>query len=72
MKVALLTIQQKDELVGQTLQHDWYFNPVLDGNEPPNWIISTEEIDNNQNPNYDWITELPLIDWVPPTPSILI
>jgi hypothetical protein len=72
MKVALLTIQQKDELVGQLLQADWYFNPVLDGNEPPNWIISTQEIDNNQNPNYDWITELPLIDWVPPTPSILI
>jgi len=61
MKVALLTIQQKDELVGQLLQADWYFNPVQDGNEPPNWIISTEEIDNNQNPNYDWITELPLI-----------
>jgi hypothetical protein len=72
MKVALLTIQQKDELVGQLLQPDWYFNPVRDGNEPPNWIISTEEIDNNQNPNYDWITELPLIDWVPPTPSNLI
>jgi hypothetical protein len=67
MKVALLTIQQKNELSGQTLQHDWYFNPVQDGNEPPNWIISTEEIDNNQNPNYDWITELPLIDWVAPT-----
>ena len=72
MKVALLTIQQKDELVGQLLQPDWYFNAVQDGNEPPNWIISTEEIDNNQNPNYDWITELPLIDWVPPTPSNLI
>jgi hypothetical protein len=72
MKVALLTIQQKEELVGQLLQADWYFNPVQDGNEPPNWVISTQEIDNNQNPNYDWITELPLIDWVPPTPSILI
>jgi hypothetical protein len=72
MKVALLTIEQKDELVGQLLQPDWYFNPILDGNEPPNWIISTEEIDNNQNPTFDWITELPLIDWVAPTPSLSV
>ena len=65
MKVALLTIQQKDELVGQSLQPDWYLNPVQDADG--NWIISTEEIDANQNPNFDWITELPLIDWVAPT-----
>ena len=51
MKVAVLTIPQKDELVGQLLQPDWYFNPVQDGNEPPNWVISTQEIDNNKNPN---------------------
>jgi hypothetical protein len=67
MKVALLTLSQKDELIGQLLQPDWYFNPVQD--DEGNWIISTEEIDNNQNPNFDWITELPLIDWVPPTPA---
>jgi hypothetical protein len=70
MKVALLTIQQKDELVGQTLQPDWYFNPVQDADG--NWIISTEEIDNNQNPNFDWITELPLIDWVSPNSGITL
>lgn len=67
MKVALLTIEQKNELVGQLLQPDWYFNPVQDGDN--NWVISTQEIDANQNPTFDWITELPLIDWVPPTPS---
>lgn len=67
MKVALLTLSQKDELVGQLLQPHWYFHPVQDGND--NWIITVEEIDNNQNPNFDWITELTLIDWVPPTPT---
>jgi hypothetical protein len=72
MKVALLTIEQRDELVGQLLQHDWYFNPIEDGDEPPNWIISTEEIENNQNPEFDWIIELPLIDWVAPTTTIII
>lgn len=64
MKVALLTISQKDELVGQLLQPDWYFNPIQDADD--NWIISTQEIDANQNPTFDWITELPLIDWNPP------
>lgn len=70
MKVALLTITQKDELVGQLLQPDWYFNPVQDADD--NWIISTEEIDANQNPTFDWITELPLIDWNPPPPALSI
>jgi hypothetical protein len=70
MKVALLTIQQKDELVGQLLQHDWYFNPVQD--DDGNWIISTEEIDANQNSSFDWITELPLIDWNPPSLGLSI
>jgi hypothetical protein len=70
MKVALLTTQQKDELVGQSLQHDWYFNPVQDADG--NWIISTEEIDANQNSSFDWITELQLIDWNPPALGLSI
>ena len=71
MKVALLTIEQKDELIGQLLQPNWYFNPVQDGNEPPNWIISTEEISNNQNTEFSWIINLPLIDWVQPVSPFL-
>jgi len=64
MLVGLLTIEQKDELVGVELQHDWYFNPVQDNND--NWIISTEEMYNNTNPSVSWVKDLPLIEWNEP------
>ena len=67
MIVGLLTIEQKDELVGVEVQYDWYFNPVEDGNG--DWIISTQEIDNNTNPDVMWLKDLPLIEYVPLPPS---
>lgn len=71
MKVGLLTIEQKEQLVGQLVQTDWYFNPVQDCNG--NWIISTEEIEGSSNPSFDWVKTLTLIDWcgpyVPPSGS---
>jgi hypothetical protein len=67
MIVGLLTIEQKDELVGVEVQYDWYFNPVQDGNG--DWIISTQEIDNNTNPDVMWVKDLPLIEYVPLPPN---
>ena len=64
MKVGLLTIEQKEELVGLQYENDSYFYPVQDANN--NWVISTVEIDNNTNPDFMWVEELPLIDWVGP------
>jgi hypothetical protein len=64
MKVGLLTIEQKDELIGVKLQSDWYFNPVQDADN--NWIISTQEMDNNTNPDVMWVKDLPLIEWIAP------
>jgi hypothetical protein len=71
MIVGLLTIEQKDQLIGVEVQYDWYFNPVQDGNG--DWIISTQEIDNNTNPDVMWVKDLPLIEYVPlpPTEDIL-
>lgn len=66
MKVGLLTEQQKDLLVGIEYEPSSIFNPVLDGNNPPNWIISTEEMNDCVNPDYLWVKDLPLIDWVSP------
>lgn len=66
MKVGLLTIEQKEELVGQKYSADSYFYPVQDGNTPPNWIISTQEMDGCIYPEFDWVKSLPLIDWVEP------
>ena len=68
MQVGKLTIEQKDSLVGQWFAPDSYFNPVEDGNTPPNWIISIEEINQCVNPEFMWVKDLPLIEWVPPTP----
>ena len=61
--VGLLTEVQKDELVGQLFDEDSYFNPIQDAND--NWIISIEEIENNVNPNFDWLQELEMIIFVP-------
>lgn len=64
MIVGLLTIEQKDQLVGVELQYEWYFNPVQDGNG--DWIITTVEIDNNTNPDVMWVKDLPLIEYISP------
>jgi hypothetical protein len=67
IQVGLLTETQKDQLVGQLYDSDSYFNPIQDIDS--NWIISTEEMDQNENPQFIWVRELPLIEYKPiPTP----
>ena len=61
--VALLTIEQKDSLVGQMYTEDSYFNPILDADL--NWIISTQEMEFCVNPDFIWVKELPLIEYKP-------
>jgi hypothetical protein len=63
--VGLLTIEQKDLLVGQLFDEDSYFNPILDGNEPQNWIISIEEIEQNIYYDFNWLQDLEMIIFVP-------
>lgn len=68
--VAILTIEQKDSLVGQKYNSVSYWNPVQDCND--NWIISSEEISENEYSEFDWTKQLPLIDFCPkpvPPPS---
>ena len=67
--VAPLTINQKDSLIDQLVQPDWYFNPVLSGGTEP-WIISEQEINNSIYSDHDWIKDLPLVEYNPSvTPS---
>jgi len=67
IQVGLLTEVQKDELQGQWYAPDSYFNPIQDVND--NWIISQEEMQQNVNPSFDWVRDLPLIPYEPkPTP----
>jgi hypothetical protein len=63
MIVAKITQAQADELKGVQFVPDNYFNPVQDAND--NWIISIEEIENNVNPNFEWLKELEMIIFVP-------
>lgn len=63
MKVGLLTIQQKNSLVGQQFAPDSYFNPIQDLNN--NWVISTQEMDECVVEEFMWVKDLPLIDYEP-------
>jgi hypothetical protein len=65
--VGLLTESQKDSLVGQLYDEDSYFNPIQDAND--DWIISVEEMEFCVNPEFQWVKDLPLIDYKPkPSP----
>jgi len=64
--VCKLTPEQKDQLVGQKYTTNSYFNPIQDGNEPANWIISIEEIKECNVVQFLWVKNLPLIEWVVP------
>ena len=63
MTVALLTVEQKDSLVGQWYAPDSYFNPIQDIND--DWIISLEEVNQCINPGFIWVKTLPLIEYIP-------
>jgi hypothetical protein len=61
--VGLLTIDQYNQINGQLFAPDSYFNPIQDADD--NWIISTEEINFCTNPEFIWIKDLPLIEYIP-------
>jgi hypothetical protein len=70
-QVGLLTIEQKDSLVGQLYDEDSYFNPIQD--DLDRWIISVEEIFFCVNPEFQWVKDLPLIEYIPkPSPPFPI
>jgi hypothetical protein len=69
IQVGLLTESKKDSLVGQLYDEDSYFNPIQDAND--DWIISIEEMEFCVNPEFQWVKDLPLIDYKPkPEPPI--
>ena len=62
MKVALLTIAQKNSLLNKEFSEDSLFNPIQD--IKGNWIISVEEMEQ-ANENFEWVKDLTLIDYLP-------
>jgi len=61
--VGLLTVEQKDKLVGQLYAPYSYYNPIQDIDN--NWIISVEEIEQTITPEFIWVKDLPLILYIP-------
>ena len=61
--VGLLTIEQKDLIVGQQYTTDSYFNPIQDNSD--NWVISVEEMEYCTNVEFLWVKDLTLIEYVP-------
>jgi hypothetical protein len=66
--VGILTETQKNQLVGQLLTNDNYFNPVQDIDN--NWFISTQQIINCDNINFTWVKNLDLIVYKPKSDDI--
>jgi len=64
MRVVILTTEQKDILVNQEVFPKLKFNPVQDVNE--NWVISEIEVNGSINPNFMWVKNLELTDWLGP------
>ena len=62
--VGLLTVEQKDELVGQEYAPDSFFNPIETAIENQ-WVISIEEMEYCTNELFIWVKDLPLIVYVP-------
>ena len=67
--VGLLTLDQYDQIVGQMYDEDSFFNPLQDAND--DWIISEEEINFCINPEFLWVKNLPLIEYLPKQQNFL-
>lgn len=63
IQVRLLTLEQKNLILGKSFNYSSKFNPIQDAND--NWIISEEEVQQNIFSRYDWIQSLPQIEYIP-------
>lgn len=61
--VGLLTLEQKNDIFEMLYDEDSYFNPIQDADD--NWIISIEEIENCTVEQFQWVKQLPLIEYKP-------
>ena len=68
-QVGILTETQKEQLTGQPYAPDSFFNPIQDVND--NWVISREEMEQCTKPEFMWVKDLTLIEYVAkPTPEL--
>ena len=62
--IAKITEEQANLLRGNPYATDSFFNPVLDCDG--DWIISSQEIENCENPIYSWVKDLQQTLWCGP------
>jgi hypothetical protein len=60
--VGLLTLDQKNEIFEMLFDEDSFFNPIQDNDD--NWVISTEEIEFCTVEQFQWVKQLPLIEYI--------
>ena len=66
--VGLLTLDQKNEIFEMLFDEDSFFNPIQDNDN--NWVISTEEIEFCTVEEFQWVKQLPLIEFKPKDVSL--
>lgn len=62
MKVKLLTPEQKDSLLGFYFKEFHLFSVIEDVNG--NWVIPVQDAEETTNPDFQWVKDLPEIDFV--------
>lgn len=60
--VGLLTLDQKNDIFEMLFDEDSFFNPIQDNDD--NWVISTEEIEFCTVEEFQWVKQLPLIEYI--------
>lgn len=68
MKVAIITATKAKELQGKEFTKDSLFNPIQDINNK--WVVSEQEINQITDVNFEWLKELPLIEFTPKIETI--
>lgn len=63
MLVGKLSQAQKNILGKKPFKQDGYFNPIQDANG--NWIVSQEEINQCDLPQYSFLKNIEMIEYVP-------
>jgi hypothetical protein len=59
----ILTEEQKDLLQGKFFNNETFFNCIQDNSD--NWVLVLSEQDKENLNDFNWVLELPEIDYLP-------
>lgn len=64
---AILTVEQKDLINGQTIVHDWFYSPQQDINN--DWYVGEGEISITVKSEFMFLKSLPIVTITIPDPE---